>query len=140
MTPKQRIMNLLLKGQADYIPWVLRMDLWYNYHKKRNILPEVYKNLSIWDIHRELDLAFFNRGGKIFAERIKDLKVKILYTERNLEKEFSPALLNYLLAGFKHINEIPVELTYSPHLKPPEIKIQYLYLDRSSFNYIYLSP
>ena len=73
------------------------MDLWYNYHKRGNTLPEAYKNLSIWDIHRELGLPIYSQIGEVFAEEIEDLNIKIHYAERGLKKELSPDLLNHLL-------------------------------------------
>lgn len=69
MTSKERIMSVLTKGQTDCIPWVPRMDFWYNYHKRRNTLPEAYKNLSIWDIHRELGLPIYNLFGREYLPR-----------------------------------------------------------------------
>ncbi len=126
MTSKQRIMRILTKGQADYVPWTNRIEHWYSYHRKENSLPQAYRNLSLWDVYRKIGSNMCYREGKVFVEEVKDLAVGIHYAEAGLEKEFSPDLLRSLLGWWKNIDKMPIETIHDSNLKPSEIEIQYL--------------
>ena len=52
-----------MRGQSvDRIPFIARMDLWYNYHRNGGTLPPGYEAASLWDIQRALGLGIFGFG------------------------------------------------------------------------------
>lgn len=58
MTYKERMLKVL-KGEAvDRIPYVPRLDLWYNANKRNGTLPSKYANASLMDIAKEEDFGF----------------------------------------------------------------------------------
>ena len=57
MTHRERIMAVLERKPVDHIPWVPRLELWYNGRKRRGTLPEKYRDWSLRDIERDLGLG-----------------------------------------------------------------------------------
>ena len=55
-----------LRGEMpDRIPFIARMDLWYNYHKNLGTLPAPYRNASLWDLQRDLGIGILGFGAWI---------------------------------------------------------------------------
>ena len=63
MTHRQRAVAAIRGEAVDRIPFIARMDLWYNYNHNRGTLPEKYRNWSLWDIQRDLDIGIFGFGA-----------------------------------------------------------------------------
>lgn len=52
-----------LRGQRpEHIPFIARMDLWYNYHHSKGTLPHPYERASLWDIQRDLGIGVLGFG------------------------------------------------------------------------------
>ncbi len=62
MTPRQRALAAIRGERPDRIPFVGRMDLWYQYNYNRGTLPERYRGWSLWDIQRDLGIGIFGFG------------------------------------------------------------------------------
>jgi hypothetical protein len=60
----------------DQIPWIPRLLLWYNAHKKAGTLPEPYRNWSLRQIERDLNLGTPARDGHIFRTKLHGVEVK----------------------------------------------------------------
>ena len=54
MTGKDRILAVLRGEPTDVLPFVPRLDIWYNANSKAGTLPERYKNASLRDIADDL--------------------------------------------------------------------------------------
>ncbi len=53
-----------MRGEpVDHIPFIARMDLWYNYHHNQGTLPAPYEGMSLWDIQRDLGIGIFGFGA-----------------------------------------------------------------------------
>ena len=58
MTHKERILKTLRGEPTDVIPFIPRLDIWYNANSKNGGLPDRYKNATLRDITDDLDLGF----------------------------------------------------------------------------------
>lgn len=51
LTMKERMLRAIRGQWADYLPWVPRIDLWYNANRYRGTLPSIFsKNISLEEI------------------------------------------------------------------------------------------
>lgn len=58
MTHRERILAALRGQPVDCLPWVPRLDLWYNANRYAGTLPEEWQDASLMDIVRDLDVGF----------------------------------------------------------------------------------
>ena len=63
MTHRQRALAALRGGTVDRLPFIGRMELWYQYHRHAGTLPARYRRLELWDLQRELDIGIFAMGA-----------------------------------------------------------------------------
>lgn len=80
MTNRERMMAILEKRKPDRIPWIPRLEIWYQAHKIRNTLPEKYKSLPLREIEKDLNLGTPARQGAVF--RIEYKNVDIVHEKR----------------------------------------------------------
>ncbi|MDO9538376.1 MAG: uroporphyrinogen decarboxylase family protein [Thermoplasmata archaeon] len=53
-----------MRGElVERVPFIARMELWYNYNANRGTLPDHYQNWSLWDIQRDLGIGIFGFGA-----------------------------------------------------------------------------
>lgn len=60
------------------IPFIGRMNLWYNYHYAGGTLPERYRGWHLWDIQRDLNIGIFGFGAwttTFFKKVIHDVEI-----------------------------------------------------------------
>ncbi len=63
MTHKQRALAAMRGESVDRMPFVARMELWFNHHNALGTLPEECRGKSLWDLQRELDIGIFGFGA-----------------------------------------------------------------------------
>ncbi len=63
MTHRQRAVAAIRGEPVDHLPFIGRMELWYNYNHNRGTLPEKYRGWSLWDVQRDLDIGIFGFGA-----------------------------------------------------------------------------
>jgi hypothetical protein len=74
------------------IPFIGRMNLWYNYHKAAGTLPQRYAGWSLWDIQRDLHIGIFGFGAwmtTFFKKVYRDLEVREYTENEQLVTEYS---------------------------------------------------
>jgi hypothetical protein len=49
--------------QPEHIPFIGRMNLWYNYHRTGGTLPERYQGYDLWAVHRDLNIGILGFGA-----------------------------------------------------------------------------
>ena len=53
-----------MRGQpVDHIPFIARMELWFNYERSRGTLPERYRHASLWDLQRDMGIGIIGLGA-----------------------------------------------------------------------------
>lgn len=75
MNNRERILAILEKRNPDRIPWIPRLEIWYQAHKIRNTLPEKYKDISLREIERDLNLGTPARQGAVFRLEFKNVDI-----------------------------------------------------------------
>ena len=65
MNVRENALRALRGETPDRIPFIARMDLWYNYAKNMGTLPERYKNASLWELQRDLGIGVLGFGAWI---------------------------------------------------------------------------
>lgn len=58
MTHRQRILAALRAEPVDRLPWVPRLDLWYNAHRTCGTLPDEWRDASLLDIVADLGVGY----------------------------------------------------------------------------------
>jgi hypothetical protein len=66
MNDRQRILSILKGSSPDRIPWIPRLEIWHEAHKRSNTLPPQWTDKSLREIERSLGLGTPAREGKIF--------------------------------------------------------------------------
>ena len=62
MSQRSDALKAMRGERPERIPFIGRMDLWYNYNRARGTLPERYRNAHLWDIQRDLGIGVFAFG------------------------------------------------------------------------------
>ena len=57
MNERERVLAVLHRQKPDRVPWVAKLELWYNARIATGTLPERFKGRSLWDIDRELGIG-----------------------------------------------------------------------------------
>lgn len=76
MTHRERLLAVMAGESPDRIPWVPRMLLWYNAHKKAGTLPHSYKNYTLREIEKDLGIGTPARDGHVFKKTLRNVEVK----------------------------------------------------------------
>ncbi len=69
MTHRERFRAVLEGRQPDRLPWVPRLEIWYDYHTQRGSLPEEYRGWSLDEVRRSVAAARSGREGVIAVPR-----------------------------------------------------------------------
>lgn len=85
MNHRERMEAVLSGRPPDRIPWVPRLQLWYEAHRRMGTLPRRYQGLSLREIERDLGLGTPARDGKIMEERLEGVEI-VITREGLLEK------------------------------------------------------
>ena len=65
MTVRENALRALRGETPDRIPFIARMDLWYNHHKNLGTLPAPYENASLWNLQRDMGIGVLGFGAWI---------------------------------------------------------------------------
>ena len=60
----------------DRIPWIPRLKLWYDAHRRRGTLPTKYQGWTIREIEHDLGLGTPARDGTVFRAEVRDVEVR----------------------------------------------------------------
>jgi uroporphyrinogen-III decarboxylase len=76
MTYRERILAIIEGSKPDRIPWIPRLQLWYNFHKSYGTLPEKYRDWSLRDIEKDLNMGTPARDGRVFSTRVENVETR----------------------------------------------------------------
>ena len=77
LSPKQNLLAVAQKQTTDQIPFVARIDLWYNYHLAHGTLPEKYRNCNMLEIVHDQRAGIQVRNIKLWKYEYKNIEVVI---------------------------------------------------------------
>lgn len=75
MTNRERLLAIMAGRPPDRIPWIPRLAIWYEAHKRRGTLPARYEGWTLRQIERDLGLGTPAREGRVFTTRLHDVEV-----------------------------------------------------------------
>ncbi len=85
MNNRERVLAIMDGKSPDRIPWIPRLLLWYNAHKKAGTLPARYRNMTLREIERDLGLGAPARDARVVRTTLHGVEVKEHWLN-NLEK------------------------------------------------------
>lgn len=69
-------MLAIMAGKApDRLPWIPRLLLWYNAHKKAGTLPARYRGMTLRQIERDLGVGTPARDGRVFRSETRGVDI-----------------------------------------------------------------
>jgi uroporphyrinogen-III decarboxylase len=76
MTDRERLLAIMAGRSPDRIPWIPRLEIWYQAQLRRRTMPEQYRGWSLRDIERDLGLGTPARGGRVFRTEVQDVELR----------------------------------------------------------------
>jgi uroporphyrinogen-III decarboxylase len=123
MTHRERILAALRGGPLDRLPWVPRLLLWYNAHRRQRTLPHKYQRWSLREIEKDLKLGTPARDGKIFESRLQGVEITTSRKGNDLLTEYHTPVgtLSTLYRESEQLQEHEIQGREIQHLiKGPE--------------------
>jgi hypothetical protein len=65
MSQRSDALKAMRGERPERIPFIPRMDLWYNFNRARGTLPACYQGMHLWDLQRALGIGVFAFGAWI---------------------------------------------------------------------------
>ncbi len=75
MTNKDRLLRIIDGDLPDQIPWIPRLQIWYDAHRRRGDLPERYRGCSLQEIERDLGMGAPAREGRVFRTELRGVAI-----------------------------------------------------------------
>jgi hypothetical protein len=82
MTNRERLLAILDRKIPDRIPWIPRLQLWYNARCAERNLPERFAGMSLREVEHALGVGTPARDGRIFSLRYEGLEVVVTKSGR----------------------------------------------------------
>ncbi len=76
MTNRERIIAILEKQYPDRLPWIPRLEIWYQAHKLRGTLPDKYTDLSLREIEHDLHIGTPARLGSVYRVKYNNIDIQ----------------------------------------------------------------
>jgi uroporphyrinogen-III decarboxylase len=76
MTNRERILAILDGREPDRIPWIPRLRLWYESHRRNDTLPAEYRGRTLREVEQDLFGGTAARDGAIFRTELRGVEVR----------------------------------------------------------------
>ena len=76
MNNRERVLAIMDGKAPDRIPWIPRLLLWYNAHKKAGTLPARYRNMTLREVERDLGLGAPARDARVVRSQMHSVEFK----------------------------------------------------------------
>lgn len=81
MNNRERILAIINHRPPDRIPWIPRLELWFNAQVKSGSLPEAYAGMTLRQVEKSLRLGASARDGQIY--RIEFDGVEVITSQKD---------------------------------------------------------
>jgi uroporphyrinogen-III decarboxylase len=88
MNDRQRLLAIMAGQPPDRIPWIPRLQIWYDAHRRRGTLPHKYRGWTLRQIERDLGLGTPARNGRVFRSELHDVEVRRDQTPHGLRTSY----------------------------------------------------
>jgi uroporphyrinogen-III decarboxylase len=75
MNNRERILAILNRQAPDRLPWIPRLELWYNARVMTGTMPQEWRGLSLREVERKLGVGTPARDGRIFEVQYPGVQV-----------------------------------------------------------------
>ncbi len=75
MNQRERFEAVLTGRNPDRIPWIPRLQIWYEARRRLGTLPKKYQGWSLREIERDLGVGTPARDGRVFQTEIVDVEI-----------------------------------------------------------------
>ena len=76
MTNRERILTILDGGVPDRIPWIPRLQIWYEANRRQGTLPPRYREMTLREVERDVFGGTAARDGVIYRSEITDVEIR----------------------------------------------------------------
>lgn len=76
MSNRERLLTILDGRLPDRIPWIPRLQIWYDAHRGRGDLPPRCQGKTLREIEHELGMGAPAREGQVFRAELRDVEVR----------------------------------------------------------------
>lgn len=76
MTNRERILAILQGRPPDRIPWIPRLEIWYEANRRAGTLPAPYRDSSLREVEREVFGGRAARDGLVYREEIRGVEIR----------------------------------------------------------------
>jgi len=76
VTNRERILAILDGKTPDRIPWIPRLQIWYEANRRAGTLPERYRQRSLREVERDVFGGTAARDGMIYHMEIRDVEIR----------------------------------------------------------------
>jgi len=76
MTNRERLLAIMDGKLPDRIPWIPRLQIWYEANKRKGTLPEPYRDLSLREVERDVFGGTAARDGVIYRIEMQDVEIR----------------------------------------------------------------
>ena len=78
MNNRERLLAIVAGHSPDRIPWIPRLKIWYEAHKRRGTLPLKYEGWTLRQIEHDLGLGTPAREGRVFRTELHDVEIRTM--------------------------------------------------------------
>ncbi len=76
MTNRERLLAILDGRLPDRIPWIPRLQIWYDAHARRGDLPATCRGKPLREIERDLGMGTPARDGRVYRTQMRNVDVR----------------------------------------------------------------
>ncbi len=80
MTNRGRMLAILDGKTPDRIPWIPRLNIWYDANRREGTLPAEYQGKSLREVERDVFGGTAGRDGRIFNIKLRDVEIRTRQT------------------------------------------------------------
>jgi len=88
MTDRERLLAILSGQSPDRIPWIPRLQLWYDARMTQGNMPERWQGWALRDIERDLGLGAPARSGRVYRTELRGVEQRIREEGRDTITEY----------------------------------------------------
>jgi len=78
MNNRERLLAILEGRAPDRIPWIPRLNLWYQGQIRRGTMPERYQGLSLREVEHKLGMGTPARRARVFKKEYRQMEVNVI--------------------------------------------------------------
>ena len=118
MNTRQRLLSILNHQLPDRIPWVPRLELWYNARIKTHTMPSQWQGASLRQIERDLKVGTPARTGQVYQIRYEGVEIVTREEKRHSITEYVTPLgtLRQVTVASQDLAEVGIQGLVKEHL------------------------